>query len=152
MRARHQPTLAAQIADIDAQIQQHLARYDRRDHALPLTLYEWLPYIGRTRYRQLIAASKARGTLPELSCHLSNLGSAEFINPKGARVRLQALWPATVSTALLLGALSLNGQPFLTVIRQCDEVDDEAVRDFLTRLDQQFAQVQAATEPARSPP
>lgn len=142
VRARHQPTLAAQIADIDAQIQQHLARYERRDHALPLTLYEWLPLIGRTRYRQLIAASKARGTLPVLSCHLSNLGSAEFINPKDASVRLQALWPATVSTALLLGVLSLNGRQFLTVIRQCDETDDEAVAAFLARLDQQFASVQ----------
>jgi len=145
VRARHQPTLAAQIADIERQIQQHLARYERRDHALPLTLYEWLPFIGRTRYRQLIAASKARGTLPELSCHLSNLGSAEFINPKDARVRLQALWPATVSTALLLGALTLNGRQCLTVIRQCDEIDDEAVVDFLSRLDQQFASLQGAS-------
>lgn len=142
VRARHQPTLAAQIADIDAQIQQHLARYARRDHALPLTLYEWLPLIGRRRYSQLIARTKARGTLPALSCHLSNLGSAEFINPKDASVRLQALWPATVSTALLLGVLSLNGRQFLTVIRQCDETDDEAITAFLARLDQQFASVQ----------
>lgn len=148
VRARHQPTLAAQIADIEHQIQQHLARYERRDHALPLTLYEWLPFIGRTRYRQLIAHSKARGTLPVLSCHLSNLGSAEFINPKDARVRLQALWPATVSTALLLGVLSLNGRQFLTIIRQCDEVDDEAVVDFLSRLDQQFASLQTSALPA----
>ena len=142
VRARHQPTLAAQIGDIERQIQQHLARYERRDHALPLTLYEWLPFIGRTRYRQLIATSKARGTLPALSCHLSNLGSAEFINPKDATVRLQALWPATISTALLLGVLSLNGRQVLTVIRQCDETDDDAVVAFLARLDQQFASVQ----------
>ena len=152
VRARHQPTLGAQIADIEQQIQQHLARYERRDHALPLTLYEWLPFIGRTRYRQLIAASKARGTLPALSCHLSNLGSAEFINPKDARVRLQALWPATVSTTLLLGVLSLNGQQFLTIIRQCDEVDDEEVCKFLHRLDAQFVSMGMAPPSASSLP
>ena len=148
VRARHQPTLAAQIADIERQIQQHLARYERRDHALPLTLYEWLPLIGRRRYSQLIALSKARGTLPALSCHLSNLGSAEFINPKDATVRLQALWPATISTALLLGVLSLNGRQILTIIRQRDEIDDEAISTFLARLDQQFTNVQKSATPA----
>lgn len=150
VRAQHQPTLAAQIADIERQIQQHLARYERRDHALPLTLYEWLPYIGRTRYRQLIAGSKARGSLPELSCHLSNLGSAEFINPKNAQVRLQALWPATVSTTMLLGVLSLNGRQFLTIIRQCDEIDDEAVQGLIAQLDQQFMSMDATGSPESS--
>lgn len=148
VRARHQPTLTAQIADIEQQIQQQLARFERRDHALPLTLYEWLPVIGRRRYGQLIALSKARGSLPDISCHFSNLGSAEFINPKNSSVRLENLFPATINAAFLLGALSLNGRQFLVVIRQCAEVDDATVRTFLNGFDQQFTNVQKSATPA----
>lgn len=152
MRARHQPTLAAQIADIDQQIRDHLARFERRDHALPLTLYEWLPLIGRKRYGQLIAHSKARGSLPPVSGHLTNLGSAEFINPPNSRVRLQALWPGTIGAVPLLGVLSLNGRQFLSFVHQRDEVEDEDVRAFLARLDQQFTSVQKSTDPVSAAP
>ena len=155
MRARHQPTLTAQITDIEQQIQQQLARFERRDHALPLTLYEWVPLIGRRRYGQLIARSKARGALPDISCHFSNLGSAEFINPKNSSVRLENLFPATINAAFLLGALSLNGRQFLVVIRQCAEVDDDTVRTFLNGFDQQFTNVQksaSATAPGATAP
>lgn len=145
VRAKAQPTLAAQIADIDQQVRMHLARFERRDYALPLTLYEWLPLIGRGRYSQLIARGKARGKLPLLSAHFSNLGSAEFINPKSARVRLLSLWPATVSTSLIIGALSLNGQQFLTIIRQCDEIDEADVTGLLNRIDQEFENVQKSS-------
>jgi len=144
VRARRQPDLASQIADIEAQVKANLARYERRDFALPLMFYELLPLIGRTLYSHLIVRSKAQGTLPQLSCHLSNLGSAEFINPKGARIRLQEMWPATISTVFLMGLLSLNGKQLLTVIQHHDEIPDKAVSDFLARLDAQLQQLTGA--------
>jgi NRPS condensation-like uncharacterized protein len=142
--ARPQATLAAQIASLEGQIKAHLARYERRDYAVQLRFYEWLPLMGRTLYSHLIVKSKAKGTLPNLSCHLSNLGSAEFINPKGAQIRLQEVWPTTISTVLLIGALSFNGKQFLTLISQNDEIPPEAIGELLTQLDQQFHQLMAA--------
>lgn len=138
VRARQQPTLAEQIASIESQAKAALARFERRDFALPLSFYEFLPWVGRTLYSHLIVQSRAKRSLPELSCHLSNLGSAEFINPKGATVRLAELWPATISTAFLLGALSLNGKQFFTVIHQNDEIPPAAVDRFLATLDAQL--------------
>jgi NRPS condensation-like uncharacterized protein len=143
VRAHEQASLAAQIASIEAQVKAMLTRYERRDFALPLSFYELLPLIGRTLYSHLIVQSKARGKLQPISCHNSSLGSAEFINPKGASLRLTELWPATVSTAFLVGAVSLNGQQFLSIIHQNDEIPSAAVSQFLATLD---AQLQALLE------
>ncbi len=147
VKGRHQPTLAAQITSLEAQVKDHLARYERRDLALPLGFYEWLPLMGRTLYSHLIVRSKAKNRFPPLSCHLSNLGSAEFVHPKGATVRVQELWPATVSTALILGALSLNGQQFIPLISQDDEVSAADVARFLAALDTQARHVLDASRP-----
>lgn len=136
--ARHQRTLQAQIDSLEAQVKTHLARYERRDYALPLLFYELLPLLGRTLFSHLIVKAKAKGTLPKLSCHLSNLGSAEFINPKGAKIRLLELWPATLSTVFLIGALSLNGKQFIPLIYQHDEIPPDAVAAFRAELDAQI--------------
>lgn len=148
VRARRQATLAAQIASLEAQAKAAMARFERRDFALPLSFYEILPWVGRTLYSHLIVQSRAKRSLPELSCHLSSLGSAEFINPKGATVRLAELWPATISTAFLLGALSLNGRQFFTVIHQNDEIPASAVDRFLDTLDAQMRALMAQTPTA----
>lgn len=143
VRARQQASLAAQIASLEAQAKAALARFERRDFALPLSFYEALPWLGRTLYSHLIVQSRAKRSLPKLSCHLSNLGSAEFINPKGASVRLAELWPATISTAFFLGAVSLNGKQFFTVIHQNDEIPPAAVDRFLAALDAQLRALMA---------
>jgi hypothetical protein len=144
LRARHQPTLAAQIASLEAQVKDHMARYERRDLALPLSFYEWLPLLGRNLYGHLIVRSKLKKKFPPLSCHLSSLGNVEFIHPKGATVRLEELWPATLSTALLLAALSLNGKQFIPLCHQNDEVSSADVSAFLKALDEQVHNLQSA--------
>ncbi|WP_152606447.1 hypothetical protein [Aquabacterium sp. NJ1] len=73
-----------------------------------------------------------------MSCHLSNLGNADAINPPGAKVRLAELWPMTINPVFMLGALSLNGRQFLTLISQNDEIPPEAVAAFQAKLDRQF--------------
>jgi NRPS condensation-like uncharacterized protein len=152
VRARRQATLAAQIASLEAQAKAAMARFERRDFALPLCFYEILPWVGRTLYSHLIVQSKVKRSLPALSCHLSNLGSAEFINPKGASVRLAELWPATISTAFLLGALSLNGKQFFTVIHQNDEIPAASVDRFLATLDAQLRALMSAQPGAAAAP
>lgn len=141
VRARQQATLAEQIASLEAQSKAAMARFERRDFALPLTFWEIIPWVGRTLYSHLIVQSKVQRSLPALSCHLSNLGSAEFINPKGGSVRLSELWPTTISNVFLLGALSLNGKQFFTVIHQNDEISPATVDRFLTELDRQLCEL-----------
>lgn len=144
VRARRQATLAEQIASLETQSKAAMARFERRDFALPLTFWEIVPWVGRTLYSHLIVQSKVKRSLPALSCHLSNLGSAEFINPKGGSVRLSELWPTTISNVFLLGALSLNGKQFFTVIHQNDEISPATVDRFLAEFDQQLRHLQTA--------
>lgn len=136
--AGRQASLRAQINDLEAQIKTHLARYASRDYALPLLFYELLPLLGRRLFSHLILQSKAKGTLPTLSCHLSNLGACEFINPPDATVRLHELWPATLSTVFLIGAVILNGKQFLCLVHQHDEIPPEAVTAFREAFDRQI--------------
>lgn len=143
--ARRQATLKAQIHSLETQVKEHLARYERRDYALPLLFYELLPLLGRNLFSHLIVQSKAKGTLPQLSCHLTNLGNAESINPKDARIRLKEVWPATISTVFLIAALSIDGKQFATMITQDDEVPPEAIADFRAELDRQIHKLMKET-------
>ncbi len=138
VRSKHQATLAAQVESVEAQVKDHMARYERREYALPLTAYEWLPVMGRTLYSHLIVRSKAKGSLPVLSCHFTNLGNVDAIHPANAQVRLTECWPATLSTALLLALVNLGGKLFFTVAFQNDETDEHAVQKLLRTLDQQL--------------
>ncbi|MBI5926730.1 MAG: hypothetical protein HY836_14160 [Aquabacterium sp.] len=146
--ARQQATLDAQIQSLENQVKTHLARYETRDYALPLLFYELLPLLGRTLFSYLIYRSKVKGTLPTLSCHLSNLGACEFINPKNARVRLHELWPTTLSTVFLIGAVILNGKQFLCLSHQNDEIPREAVDAFRAEFDRQILQVMSESQAA----
>lgn len=141
VRATHQANLAAQIQSIEAQVKAQLARYERREYALPLLLYEALPWMGRTLYSRFIVASKAKGKLRDVSCHFTNLGSAETVHPADATVRLTQLWPATLGVALVLGLVSLGDKLYLPVIQQLDETDAETVKSFLAALDAQLNQL-----------
>lgn len=60
VRGTHQASLSDQVRSIESQVKDHMSRYERRQHALPLMLYEWLPLLGRTLYSHLIVQSKAR--------------------------------------------------------------------------------------------
>ena len=67
-------------------------------------------------------------------------GTTAVAEVSDATLRVTEFWPATVSTALLIGALSLQGRQLLTVIHQNDEVDPADVRRFLGRLDEKLQQ------------
>lgn len=149
VRSQHQATLSAQVQSVDAQVKDNLSRYEKREYALPLTAYEWLPLIGRTLYSHLIVKSKAKGSLPVVSCHFTNLGKVDSIHPPDAQVRFSEIWPATLSTALLLALVNLGGKLFLTAAFQNDETDGTAIRAYCQTLDQQF--LKAIAHPTSSP-
>jgi NRPS condensation-like uncharacterized protein len=138
VRATHQCDLPAQIRSIETQVKAHLARYERREYALPLLLYEALPWMGRTLYSRFIVASKAKGKLRDVSCHFTNLGSAESVHPADPTVRLTHLWPATLGVSLVLVIVSLGDKLYLPVIQQLDETDADTVKAFLAALDVQL--------------
>jgi NRPS condensation-like uncharacterized protein len=137
-RATHQPTLTDQIRAIEAQVKDHMGRYERREAALPLMFYELLPIIGRRLYSYLIVAAKARRRGQEVSCHFSNLGSAEAIHPADPQVRIQELWVTTLGVTPILGFVSLGDKMFMAVGHQNDEIEPASVEAFLSHIDAQL--------------
>lgn len=135
----------AQLASLDSQVKTHLARYSRREYALPLLFFEALPFLGRNLFSFLIVNSKAKGSLPPLSAHITNLGASDFLNPSDARTRLNELWPATLSTAFLIIAVILNGKQFLCLVHQQDEIPREAVEAFRQAFDKQIQQLMTSS-------
>jgi NRPS condensation-like uncharacterized protein len=136
VRARHQPTLAAQIQSIEAQVKEFMGRYERREYAVPQLLYEALPVIGRRLYSFFVLKAKAAGKLQDVSCHFSNLGGADFINPADATLRVTEFWPCTQPVATIMGLLSLGDKLYFPVIHQIDETDQQTVKEFLQALDE----------------
>lgn len=141
---RRHPDLKTQLASLETQVKTHLARYHRREYALPLLFYEALPLLGRNLFSYLIVNSKAKGTLPTLSGHITNLGASEFLNPPDAKTRLNELWPTTLSSAFLIFAVILNGRQFLCLVHQHDEIPQEAVEAFRKAFDTQIRQLMTA--------
>lgn len=138
VKATHQPTLIDQIKSMESQVKDILARYDRREYALPLLLYEALPVMGRRLYTKLIAGAKAKGRLQDVSCHFSNLGAADFLNPPDATVRIGEIWLAALPVATICGLASMGDKLFFTVIHQNDETEVADVADFLATLDREL--------------
>jgi hypothetical protein len=138
VKATHQPTLLDQIKSMESQVKDILSRYDRREYAFPLLVYEALPIMGRRLYTMMIAKAKARGKLQDVSCHFSNLGSADFINPPGATVKLKEIWLAAQPVATIFGLASMGDKLFFSVMHQNDETDPKDVVDFLHALDREL--------------
>jgi NRPS condensation-like uncharacterized protein len=148
MRATRQPSLSEQIHAIEAMAKDYLARYERREAALPLMFYELLPIMGRRLYSYLIVKAKAGRRGEEVSCHFSNLGSGEHLNPKDAQARITELWVTTLGITPILGFVSLGDKMFLTVGHQNDEIEPATVRAFLGSLDDELRKLVAENPPA----
>jgi NRPS condensation-like uncharacterized protein len=138
VRARHQPTLAAQIASVETQVKAFMGRYERREYAVPQLFYELLPIIGRRLYSYFVVQAKKGGKLQDVSCHFSNLGSIDFINAPDARLRVTALWICTQPSANVFTLGSMGQRLFLPVMHQTDETAVSTVKAFLAVLDREL--------------
>jgi NRPS condensation-like uncharacterized protein len=135
VRARRQPTLMDQIKSIEASVKDQLARYERREYAVPLLLYELLPAMGRRLYALMIKKAKEGGKLQDVSCHFSNLGAADFLNAPDAKRRLQELVLVAQPVVPIFGLASVGDRLFFSSVHQIDEVDPEDVAAFASTLE-----------------
>ncbi len=139
VRATHGPSLAAQVRAIDAQARDHLARYERRQLALPYLFLSLVPVIGRRLYSLLLLEGKARGLAELPTCHVTNVGEAAgALASHGAGPRVTDLHLATVSPVPMISVVTLGGRVFLTAMYQRDEVEPETLAAVLAGVDAQL--------------
>lgn len=124
---------AERVRWIDARMREGMDRFTQRTMILPLLPYEWLGGIRTHDYTRLIMRGKRLDTLPHLSCHTTNIGSADAFNPEGARVRLSEIYPAVSGAAPLMVFVSVNGRQVMVCSHQRDEFEDQDMQALIGR-------------------
>ncbi|HEX5373558.1 MAG TPA: hypothetical protein VFW84_12575 [Aquabacterium sp.] len=137
IRAGHESSLADQIKSIHEQITDHLARFERHERAIPYLLLAGLPFIGLRLMSKLLQSMRASGGLAKTTCFLTNLGSADVLQPKGDGPRLTELRPLSVGPSFFMAASSLADKMFLTLCHQHVDFDQGTIDEFLVALQQQ---------------
>ncbi len=124
---------AERVRWIDARMRAGMDRFTQRTMILPLLPYEWLGGIRTHDYSRLIMRAKRLDTLPHLSCHTTNIGSADAFNPPGARVRLSEIYPTVSGVAPLMVFVSVNGRQVMVCSHQRDEYEDRDMQALIER-------------------
>lgn len=124
---------AERVRWIDTRMREGMDRFTQRTMILPLLPYEWLGGIRTHDYSRLIMRAKRLDALPHLSCHTTNIGSADAFNPPGARVRLSELYPTVSGAAPLMVFVSVNGRQVMVCSHQRDEYEDRDMQALIQR-------------------
>ena len=119
---------------IDARVRAGLERFTQRTMILPLLPFEWLGWIRSHDYTRLLMRAKRLDALPQLSCHTTNIGSADAFNPEGATVRLGEMYPTVSGVAPLMVFVSVNGRQVMVSSHQRDEYQDSDMHALMARF------------------
>ncbi|HIV73114.1 MAG TPA: hypothetical protein H9903_19415 [Candidatus Aquabacterium excrementipullorum] len=139
---------------IDTRMREGMERFTQRTMILPLLPYEWLGGIRTHDYSRLIMRAKRLDALPHLSCHTTNIGSADAFNPPGARVRLSELYPTVSGVAPLMVFVSVNGRQVMVCSHQRDEYEDRDMQALITGAQSvlnRWMAAQPVPEPSSAP-
>jgi hypothetical protein len=146
---------AERVRWIDGRMRAGMDRFAQRTMILPLLPYEWLGGIRTHDYSRLIMRAKRLDTLPHLSCHTTNIGSADAFNPPGARVRLSEIYPTVSGVAPLMVFVSVNGRQVMVCSHQRDEYEDRDMQALIERaqsvLNRWLLPQPAALQPSPQP-
>lgn len=119
---------------MDKRVRQGLQRFTDRTLMLPLLPYEWLGWLRPHDYARLLSRAKRLDALPRVSCHATNIGSIDALNPEGSTVRLRELYPVVAGGAPLLAFLVVDGQQVMVGSHQRDEFKDEDAQRLMRQV------------------
>lgn len=137
-------SLAERAASIKAQIDEGMARFDRREmlwNQWPMML---APFLGRSILSRAVLDMQRRGRMPRISCHATSLGNLNHLNPPDAQVKLKHFTVVVPSISTLHVISELNDRLSMPVIWQRCDASVEQMDDYLRRVDQVFADLRQA--------
>ncbi len=137
---------AERTAWMDKRVRLGMERFTQRTLILPLLPYEWLGWVRAHDYNRLIRRAKRLDRLPQVSCHTTNIGSAEAFNPEGATIRLREVYPVVAGVAPLMVFLAVDGRQVMVGSHQRDEFEDADAQALMAQLQTVLARwVEAAS-------
>jgi NRPS condensation-like uncharacterized protein len=142
VRATHQPDLTAQVKSLTDQVQSQLARYKRREGALPCLALEGLTYlITQGTLAKAFLKMKANGVLNKTSVFITNVGSSAGLLPENCPFGLHSYVMLSIGPSLFFALLSHGDRLQVMLSHQIDEIPRSAIEQFLSQLNMQYSQV-----------
>jgi hypothetical protein len=132
-------TLQARADSIRAQVEEGLARFERREMLWTYLIYEVLPWLGRTAGSRLTMQMQRGLKLPRISTHATSIGNVSHLNPPGARVKLDMMMATVPSMAALHVVAEINDRIVMPLSWQRAEATVDQVDAYLARLDRTLA-------------
>jgi hypothetical protein len=132
-------TLQERADSIKAQVQEGLARFERREMLWTYLIYEVLPWLGRTAGSRLTMQMQRGLKLPRISTHATSIGNVSHLNPKGARIQLDLLMASVPSMAALHVLAEINDRIVMPLSWQRCEATVDQVDAYLAGLDRTLA-------------
>jgi len=128
-------TLQERADSIKAQVEEGLARFERREMLWTYLIYEVLPWLGRTAGGRLTLQMQRGLKLPRISTHATSIGNVSHLNPKGARIKLDLMMASVPSMAALHVVAEINDRIVMPLSWQRAEASVDQVDAYLARLD-----------------
>ena len=136
--------LAERAASIKKQIDEGMARFDRRENLWPQWPLFIAPYLGRGLLSRLVLDMYRKARMPRISVHATSLGNISALIPPGATIRLKHFTTIVPSLSTLQVVSELDHRLSLPVIWQRCDAPPEQMDDYLRRVDQAFADLRLA--------
>ena len=136
--------LAERAASIKNQIDEGLARFDRRENLWGQWPMFIAPYLGRGVLSRLVLDMYRKARMPRISVHATSLGNISTLVPAQASIRLKHFTTLVPSLSTLHVVSELNGHLSIPVIWQRCDASSEQMDDYLRRVDQAFADLRVA--------
>lgn len=129
-------SLRERADSVKAQVDEGMARFERREmlwNQLPGML---MPVLGRTLLSHIVHGMQRKGRMPRISCHATSLGNVSKLNATDARLRMVRLMTVVPSMSTLHVVTELDGQMHLPVVWQRSDATVEQMDDYLRRVDE----------------
>ncbi|MEY2838065.1 MAG: hypothetical protein RJB60_364 [Pseudomonadota bacterium] len=136
--------LAERAASIKKQIDEGLARFDRRENLWVQWPMFIAPYLGRGVLSRLVLDMYRKARMPRISVHATSLGNISTLVPPEATTRLKHFTTIVPSLSTLHVVTELDHRLSLPVIWQRCDASPEQMDDYLARVDRVFADLRAA--------
>lgn len=129
-------SLRERADSIKAQVDEGMARFERREmlwNQLPGML---MPVLGRTLLSHIVHGMQRKGRMPRISCHATSLGNVSKLNAPDAKLRMVKLMTVVPSMSTLHVVTELDGQMHVPVVWQRCDATVEQIDDYLRRVDE----------------
>ncbi len=133
------------VTSVKAQIEEGLARFERREMLWTYLIFEILPWLGRAALGHIVTVMQRKLRHMPISLHATSLGNVSHLNPPHATIKIDHLVATVPSMAALQVITEINDRIVMPLIWQRAEASVEQADAYLRRFDEVLARISSAS-------